>query len=63
MNIPIISKWLVGHMVKKYKYQIISIEDFKILLSEVGLNLTYKQQNKLSQKMSDMTKLKHKKKK
>lgn len=55
MNIPIISKWLVGHMVKKYNYQIISIENFKMLLSEVGLNLTHKQQNKLSQKMSDMT--------
>ena len=55
MNIPIISKWLVGHMVKKHKYQIMSIDDFKMLLSEVGLNLTHKQQNKLSQKMSDMT--------
>lgn len=61
MNIPIISKWLVGHMVKKNKYQIISLENFKMLLSEVGLNLTYKQQNKLSQKMDDMTKQKLKK--
>lgn len=62
MKIPIISKWLVGHMVNKHKYQIISIDNFKMLLSEVGLNLTHKQQNKLSQKMSDMTKINKNKK-
>lgn len=55
MNIPIITKWLLGHIVAKNKYQVISVDDFKILLSDVGINLTHKQQNRLSKKMFEMS--------
>lgn len=55
MRFPIITKWLVGHLVVKNKYQVISIEDFKNLLSDVGINLTFKQQKKLSLRMNEMS--------